>query len=478
MTRGTRYSHAWWPIGVAFVAALAVDCAQESPAAPRVLSVRASSPLAAKTVQGPVVSSASPSYGDQGTTIDVQVVGTGFTSGATATWLLNGVVDDHVHTNSTKFVSSTQLTANITIASDASLAFWDVQVGLVGGKNGVGSDAFEVTSAQVLANVNVLAVTGMNQLLEVVGRATNTQPFVIDDASRFVPLSGGQGYALEPNGNTALGRNGNLIATAWTRQSDGTWPATTLPETPNTVESNAVDAAYAPDGSLLVAGWDGTCCAPKGGLTLGINQPVVWRRLGTTWSPPLVYATPAGAKMASALAVNGSGQIAGNVDASGQGAVWDTPTTPTRLDGLPVAINSAGTLLVGRRPSGSTTVPVYWWRDPSTHAWHTTGVPLPTIAGAGCTSGEANGMNDDGVVVGDSCNATGRTQATAWVIDMSSGTPIVSGSARALTGLGARGATNGAVSTAAGVSSTYPYAIIGMAAQSNNQTFPVRWVLF
>lgn len=104
MTRGTRYSHAWWPIGVAFVAALAVDCAQESPAAPRVLSVRASSPLAAKTVQGPVVSSASPSYGDQGTTIDVQVVGTGFTSGATATWLLNGVVDDHVHTNSTKFV--------------------------------------------------------------------------------------------------------------------------------------------------------------------------------------------------------------------------------------------------------------------------------------------------------------------------------------------------------------------------------------
>src|SRR3954465_9964728 len=92
------------------------------------------------------VTSATPAFGDQGTTVDVHIHGSGFAAGAAATLLLHGGADAHVKTNSTTFVSSTELVANVTIAPDAPLAFWDVQVAL-GDKNGVGSEAFEITSA-------------------------------------------------------------------------------------------------------------------------------------------------------------------------------------------------------------------------------------------------------------------------------------------------------------------------------------------
>jgi hypothetical protein len=99
------------------------------------------------------VTSTNPGFGDRGTTIDVHISGNGFTSGAQATWLLHGAADAaHVRTNSTTFVSSTELVANVTIASDAQLDFWDVQIALAGGKNGVGSELFEVTSAQILGS--------------------------------------------------------------------------------------------------------------------------------------------------------------------------------------------------------------------------------------------------------------------------------------------------------------------------------------
>ena len=454
------------------VAFTLIECTAESPSGPTVLSVRAAEPLAAKSSQGLTVSSANPPYGDQGTTIDVQIIGSGFTSGATATWLLNGVANDHVHTNSTRFVNSTEVDANITIAPDATIAFWDVQVALIGGKNGVGSDAFEVTSAQVLASISTKEVAATNDLLEVAGYY-GSDAFVVDDASRFIDLGAGQAWGLEPHGSTALGRDGNFFAMAWSRQLDGTWAATSLPRAPNSVESLATSAAYAPDGSLLVGGRDGTAATTRN--TSPNNRPVVWQRVGTTWMSPVIYAIPAGATFAGARAINGQGQIAGNVDGSGLGAVWDSPTTPVRLDGLPVAINSAGNLLVGTRGSVSSGSAVYWWRDPVTLAWHTTGVPLPSIAGPSCTSGQAFGLNDSGMIVGQSCNADGMQQATVWTIDFSGSSPVAS-APQALPGLGAKSNTAGVVSYAAGVNSTAPYVAAGMA-YSNGHNYPVRWIL-
>jgi hypothetical protein len=111
---------------------LAGACGRESVTTPR---EGATSPaLYERTSTALSVTSASPPFGDQGTTVDVHVFGTGFTSDAKATWLLHGVADSlHVRTNRTTFVSSTEVVANVTIAGDATLAFWDVQVALAGG---------------------------------------------------------------------------------------------------------------------------------------------------------------------------------------------------------------------------------------------------------------------------------------------------------------------------------------------------------
>src|SRR5512146_242624 len=124
----------------AFFAAIATSCTRDGVDAPPSVSPGKSAPLAARASTTLAVTSTNPSFGDQGTTVDVHVFGSGFTSGAKATWLLHGVADDHVHTNSTTFVSSSELVANITIAGDATLDFWDVQVSLSSGKNGVGSE--------------------------------------------------------------------------------------------------------------------------------------------------------------------------------------------------------------------------------------------------------------------------------------------------------------------------------------------------
>jgi len=77
-------------------------------------------------------------------TLDVTVNGSGFDQGATATFPLNGVVDPRVHVNSTRYVKSTQLVANVTIAADAPTVKYDVAVLDGSGKKGIGSELFTV----------------------------------------------------------------------------------------------------------------------------------------------------------------------------------------------------------------------------------------------------------------------------------------------------------------------------------------------
>jgi hypothetical protein len=73
----------------------------------------------------------------------VTIFGTGFSTGAKATWSLAGDTTQ-VHVKSTKVVSSTQLTARIVVPATAPLASYDVEVTLLGGKKGVGAEMFEV----------------------------------------------------------------------------------------------------------------------------------------------------------------------------------------------------------------------------------------------------------------------------------------------------------------------------------------------
>jgi probable HAF family extracellular repeat protein len=129
----------------AFVACSDSESKLTSPDAPS--SVRS----ARTTSTGPTVKSTLPSSAPQNVTLDVQITGSGFEAGSTAKWLLNGVEDLRVKTNSTTFVSSTSLVANITISQDAAPSLYDVAVITPLGKKGIGTEKFTVLAMEQLS---------------------------------------------------------------------------------------------------------------------------------------------------------------------------------------------------------------------------------------------------------------------------------------------------------------------------------------
>ena len=126
-------------LGAALATLWAIGCTdQQSPTAPN---------LAKGGRDGPTVRAADPDTGFQNTTIDVRVLGSGFDNGSSAVWAIDGdtsFATTKITTNSTSFVKSGELVANITIAADAPLAFFDIMVVTSGGKKGIGIEKFEV----------------------------------------------------------------------------------------------------------------------------------------------------------------------------------------------------------------------------------------------------------------------------------------------------------------------------------------------
>jgi hypothetical protein len=363
------------------------------------------------------VTRATPSYGDQGTTVDIHVLGSGFTSGAQATWLLHGVADPtHVRTNSTTVVSSSELIANITIANDAQLALWDVQVALAGGKNGVGSEMFEITAAQIIASPtsgggDVLSY-GINQNGQIVGKGRSQSgivAFIYDDATGYTNMGTGEAWAIDATGGIAMGRDGNLLTTVWIRQTPTTWTAQHLPTLPANMRGLAAASAYAPDGTLLVGGADDSASGTRSSQvhlhTARCLALLRWCMVGAT-----ALQSACRAVKGTIRAINTQGQAAGRVNDGAGGAIWDSPTTAIRLAGPVNGMNAAATLVVGELATtgfdkdANKTLPVVWWRNPSTGTWGTTAIALPSLAGSACPLGKINAVNSSGVVVGTSCN--------------------------------------------------------------------------
>lgn len=132
------------PCGVALLlAAMLTACQVDSPMSARV-EVRAASLGKGGGTSGLGVTSTAPTSARQDTTVDVNIYGSGFTSGAAATWSLAGDTTK-VHVQSTKFVSQGQLVARLLVPAAAPVASYDVVVMLIGGKKGVGAELFTVT---------------------------------------------------------------------------------------------------------------------------------------------------------------------------------------------------------------------------------------------------------------------------------------------------------------------------------------------
>jgi hypothetical protein len=94
------------------------------------------------------VTSTNPSAVPQGTTnLNVTITGSGFDKGSTSKWFVTGTTNPGgVTVNSTAFKSSTQLTANLTVAADATIGGYDVVVTTATRRTGKGTDASTITA--------------------------------------------------------------------------------------------------------------------------------------------------------------------------------------------------------------------------------------------------------------------------------------------------------------------------------------------
>ena len=99
------------------------------------------------------VKSTNPDSAPPAITLDVRVLGSGYDVGSRATWAIDGDTTHattKIRTNSTRYVSSRELVANITIAADAQELLYDVVVTTAGGKHGIGIEMFAVKKGLTL----------------------------------------------------------------------------------------------------------------------------------------------------------------------------------------------------------------------------------------------------------------------------------------------------------------------------------------
>ena len=344
---------------VAWILVLAVGAALQScqsPSADAPVTAPPTAPALARATGGPTVSAASPASARQGTiSLDVQVTGSGFDEGSRASWQLNGVTYPKIAVNSTRFVSSTSLVANISVAPDAAPVTYDIAVMTRTGKKGIGAEMFTVTYA--------VAIPGMTQgqAINDAGQIAgyNGAAIVLSDPNLgIVPVAaGGEVSDMDRNGRTLGGKDVDGDPVIWSRTgSGGTWTAIKLPSlgAGGTVRGIASDVA---GDAVLISG----ATVPPGAR----RKPTVWARTSTGWQPTYL-AVPHGTPSAWGQAINARGQVAG-MDGTGCcfAIYWDSLGAATVLGALGSASNSSawsinddGTIVVG----GSGTAAVYWQR--------------------------------------------------------------------------------------------------------------------
>jgi hypothetical protein len=390
----------------ALVTMLAALACSDSPVAP---GWTPSGPRVGKSAGSPIVSAASPSYGSQGTvSLDVTITGSGFDQGSQAAWALSGVVNGKVHVNRTQFVSSSKLVANISIASDAAIADYDVMVTTTGGKQGIGSELFTVTSA-----VAIPITTG----------------YAIDDAGQVVGLGGSKGadavlwdpmlgvitleksatvFAIDPAGTTIIGKNAAGRPAVWTSTSGATGfgPSTTLP-------------GFGAGGTARGVAWDATGHALFiSGAVIhpdGSRDAAIWTRTTAGWQLTALPLPPGAVGGGLAQDVNARGMAVGFDGVSCcVASYWDSSGTVTTLEPIVSgavasawSISGDGNIIVGQ----SNSVAVMWTRT-SSGAF---GVPValePTAVWCGSSGRSATSV------------AHAINTAGTWVVGASCGKPM------------------------------------------------------
>ena len=386
---------------LALLAVLGLGCGDPRPTEPDAVPA-----FAKGSGSGPTVTATSPSFGEQGAAnLDVQIIGSGFDQGSQAAWDSGGAPYPRITVNSTKFVTSTQLTANITIASNATVQYYDVAVTTSTGRKGVGTELFTVTLATSIPGAT--SAVAVNDA----GRVTGLDAsgiYVFDVPTQAFQDIGfaGTPWAIDQLGTTVSGGNSAGLPAIWTLA--GSWSEHTIPD----LGLGGAARGLASDGGT------GAATVLTGNVNRSCNTgncrtPAKWTPDGTGGWTLTTLPLPAGSPTGFGQGINASSMAVGMEGTNCCKAFfWDAAGNVTVLPQLVSgaataawAINDAGTTIVG----SSNHVAVAWIRASTGDPW-TTPVTLENTAsfctinkhGTSIASG-AYDVNAAGLVVGQSC---------------------------------------------------------------------------
>lgn len=371
--------------GSLLAAAYVAACSEEHPTSPELVSIQA-----AKGGGGPKVKvdATDPPGAEQSTfNLNVTVTGSGFEDDAQATFTHQDDPDG-ITTNSTTFVSSSKLVANIDVANDALVALWDVEVrNFRSGRKGIGSELFDVCQKGC-------------------GKPRSGIPYDVTDLGALPPNSRSRAWGMSING---LGQI-QLVGSSWDRQDVFDDPTLWTVDVEGGVTVAALGMPPGADG-------DQDYAAPKAitstGIAVGTSSvgPVYWDASGANLLP--VGAGVSGGR-AEDVALLGGGAviIVGSRDTSPREAVvWLDfvlqPALPPHFDGAPSAaraVNSQGT------------VAGYSYRNAV--VWHNTGGNYQVCdLGSGTVYGISEPPSTGLVHVAGASDIS-EHHATVWTVDL------------------------------------------------------------
>jgi probable HAF family extracellular repeat protein len=388
------------------VVASAFACGERGLTAPEAPGIE---PARAPAGGGPSVRATDPDTGFRNTTFDVQVFGSGFDQGSRAVWALNGdtaFTTTNVRINSTRYVSSKKLIANLTIGREAPLDLYDVILLTAGGKKGIGLELFavtyQITDLGTLGGLSSWA-GGVNSAGEVVGWAHlasgEQRPFrwTAAEGMRDLGTFGGtrhEAVAINDAGvvvGTGSSPTASFLAFRWTSAEglaplDQTLGASTEAFAVNALGDVGGRASPAGTGPYPAAVWT------AGGVLEGLTDS--WARV---------------------LGLNDVGQAVGFSHPTGptRAVLWTRAAGGWTMEELPVGedsqahdINNAGQVVGFYRTTDGRLAGFVWTREAGVDS-------LPALpGGAGGTT--AHAINDAGQVVGWSDHRTGGQSAVVW----------------------------------------------------------------